>query len=101
MSLGARPWIDSREQNPRLHNPPRFRLLVVGAGVIRISCIHRVLLGCFPELKMTLTRFVSKNVFRNKRRSILTVLSVGFSLLLLTMMMSIWRSFYVDNGSAQ
>jgi putative ABC transport system permease protein len=50
---------------------------------------------------MTLTRFVSKNAFRNKRRSILTVLSVGFSLLLLTMMMSIWRSFYVDNGSAQ
>ena len=50
---------------------------------------------------MTLTRFVSKNAFRNKRRSILTVLSVGFSLLLLTMMMSIWRSFYVDNGSQQ
>ncbi len=50
---------------------------------------------------MTLTRFVSKNAFRNKRRSILTVLSVGFSLLLLTMMMSIWRNFYVDNGSQQ
>ena len=50
---------------------------------------------------MTLTRFVSKNAFRNKRRSILTVLSVGFSLLLLTMMMSIWRSFYIDNGSQQ
>ena len=27
---------------------------------------------------MTLTRFVSKNAFRNKRRSILTVLSIGF-----------------------
>jgi len=50
---------------------------------------------------MTLTRFVGKNAFRNKRRSILTVLSVGFSLLLLTMMMSIWRSFYVDAGSQQ
>src|ERR1022692_2310908 len=50
---------------------------------------------------MTLTRFVGKNAFRNKRRSILTMLSVGFSLLLLTLMMSIWRSFYVDNGSAQ
>lgn len=50
---------------------------------------------------MTLTRFVSKNAFRNKRRSILTVLSVGFSLLLLTMMMSIWRSFYLDQGSSQ
>ncbi len=50
---------------------------------------------------MTLTRFVSKNAFRNKRRSILTVLSVGFSLLLLTMMMSIWKSFYVDSGSQE
>ena len=50
---------------------------------------------------MTLVRFVRKNVFRNKRRSVLTVLSIGFSLLLLTMMMSIWRNFYVDKGSAQ
>src|ERR1700733_7636712 len=50
---------------------------------------------------MTLTRFVSKNAFRNKRRSILTVLSIAFSLLLLTMMMTLWRSFYVDNGSAE
>jgi putative ABC transport system permease protein len=50
---------------------------------------------------MTLTRFVTKNAFRNKRRSILTVLSIGFSLLLLTLMMTIWRSFYIDQGSAQ
>src|ERR1700691_1066861 len=50
---------------------------------------------------MTLTRFVSKNAFRNKRRSILTVLSIAFSLLLLTMMMTLWRSFYMDNGSAE
>jgi putative ABC transport system permease protein len=50
---------------------------------------------------MTLTRFVTKNAFRNKRRSILTVLSIGFSLLLLTLMMSIWRSFYIDQGSTQ
>jgi putative ABC transport system permease protein len=50
---------------------------------------------------MTLTRFVGKNAFRNKRRSILTVLSVGFSLLLLTLMMTLWRSFYMDNGSAE
>src|ERR1700681_3037315 len=50
---------------------------------------------------MTLTRFVSKNALRNKRRSILTVLSVGFSLLLLTLMMTLWRSFYMDNGSAE
>jgi putative ABC transport system permease protein len=48
---------------------------------------------------MTLIRFVSKNVFRNKRRSILTVLSIGFSLLLLTLMMTLWRSFYVDQGA--
>jgi len=47
---------------------------------------------------MTLTRFVSKNAFRNKRRAILTVLSIGFSLMLLTMMMTIWRSFYMDQG---
>ena len=50
---------------------------------------------------MTLTRFVTKNAFRNTRRSILTVLSIGFSLLLLTLMMTIWRSFYIDQGSAQ
>ena len=50
---------------------------------------------------MTLTRFVTKNAFRNKRRSILTVLSIAFSLLLLTLMMTIWRGFYVDKGSAE
>jgi putative ABC transport system permease protein len=50
---------------------------------------------------MTLTRFIGKNVFRNKRRSILTVVSIGFSLLLLTLMMTLWRSFYLDNGSAE
>jgi putative ABC transport system permease protein len=50
---------------------------------------------------MTLTRFVSKNAFRNKRRSILTVLSIAFSLLLLTIMMTLWRSFYMNNGSAE
>ena len=50
---------------------------------------------------MTLTRFVTKNAFRNKRRSILTVLSVGVSLLLLTFMMTLWHGFYVDKGSAE
>lgn len=50
---------------------------------------------------MTLTRFVTKNAFRNKRRSILTVLSIAFSLLLLTLMMTIWRGFYLDQGSAE
>jgi putative ABC transport system permease protein len=50
---------------------------------------------------MTLTRFVTKNAFRNKRRSILTVLSIAFSLLLLTLMMTIWHAFYLDQGSAE
>lgn len=50
---------------------------------------------------MTLTRFVTKNAFRNKRRSTLTVLSIAFSLLLLTLMMTIWRGFYLDKGSAE
>ena len=50
---------------------------------------------------MTLTRFVTKNAFRNKRRSTLTVLSIAFSLLLLTLMMTIWRAFYLSDGSAE
>src|SRR5271165_5211459 len=51
--------------------------------------------------KMTLTRFVTKNALRNKRRSILTVLSVGVSLLLLTFMITMWQGFYIDKGSAE
>jgi putative ABC transport system permease protein len=50
---------------------------------------------------MTLSRFVTKNAFRNKRRSILAILSIAFSLLLLTLMMTIWRAFYMDEGSAE
>lgn len=50
---------------------------------------------------MTLTRFVTKNAFRNKRRSILTVLSIAFSLLLLTFMMTLWHAFELDEGSAE
>ncbi|MFZ0798684.1 MAG: FtsX-like permease family protein [Terriglobales bacterium] len=50
---------------------------------------------------MTLTRFVTKSAFRNKRRSLLTVLSITFSLLLLTLMMTIWRAFYIDTFSAK
>jgi len=41
---------------------------------------------------------VVRNTFRNKRRSLLTMLSISFSLLLLTLMMSIWRTFYIDQG---
>src|ERR1700757_2588059 len=48
---------------------------------------------------MTLARFVTKSTFRNKRRSILTVGSITFSLLLLSIMMTIWRSFYIDKGA--
>jgi putative ABC transport system permease protein len=50
---------------------------------------------------MTITRFVTKSAFRNKRRSILTVLSITFSLLLLTVMMTVWHRFYLDKGDAQ
>jgi putative ABC transport system permease protein len=50
---------------------------------------------------MTLTRFVTKNAFRNKRRSILTVLSIAFSLLLLTFMMTLWHAFSLEDGSAE
>ncbi len=50
---------------------------------------------------MTLARFVTKSAFRNKRRSSLTVLSITFSLLLLTLMMTVWRAFYMDTFSAQ
>ncbi|MBZ5554964.1 MAG: ABC transporter permease [Acidobacteriia bacterium] len=49
---------------------------------------------------MTLARFVYKNTFRNKRRSILTVLSISFSLLLLTLMITVYRGFYIDQGPA-
>jgi len=50
---------------------------------------------------MTLTRFVTKNAFRNKRRSTLTVLSIAFSLLLLTFMMTLWHTFALDDGGAE
>jgi putative ABC transport system permease protein len=48
---------------------------------------------------MTLTRFVAKSAFRNKRRSLLTVASIAFSLLLLSIMLCFWRSFYIDKGA--
>src|SRR5208282_5944729 len=49
---------------------------------------------------MTLSSFIVRNTFRNKRRSLLTMLSISFSLLLLTLMISIWRTFYIDIGAA-
>jgi putative ABC transport system permease protein len=45
---------------------------------------------------MTLGSFIVRNAFRNKRRSLLTMVSISFSLLLLTLMICIWRSFYID-----
>ena len=48
---------------------------------------------------MTLSGLVVKNAFAHKRRSLLTVASIGFSLLLLTLMMTMWRSFYLDQGA--
>jgi len=48
---------------------------------------------------MTLPHFVAKSAFRNKRRSLLTVASIAFSLLLLSIMLSVWRSFYIDKGA--
>ncbi len=48
---------------------------------------------------MTLGSFIVRSAFRNKRRSLLTVASISFSLLLLTLMMSIWRTFYIDQGT--
>lgn len=48
---------------------------------------------------MTLTRFVTKSAFRNKRRSLLTLASIAFSLVLLCIMLTLWRSFYIDKGA--
>jgi len=48
---------------------------------------------------MTLTHFVAKSAFRNKRRSLLTVASIAFSLLLLCIMLCVWRNFYIDKGA--
>jgi len=49
---------------------------------------------------VTLARFVTRNLWRNKRRSILTVLSLAFPFLLLALMVIIWRSFYIDQWTA-
>ena len=48
---------------------------------------------------MTFTNFVARSAFRNKRRSVLTVLSIAFSLLLLSIMLTVWKSFYIDKGA--
>src|SRR5919198_4114812 len=50
---------------------------------------------------MTLTTFVTKSAFRNKRRTVLTIVSITFSLALLTLMMTLWQAFYMSEGSEQ
>lgn len=50
---------------------------------------------------MTVARFVTKNAFRNRQRSTLTMLSIAFSLLLLTFMMTLWNAFAVNEGSTE
>ena len=50
---------------------------------------------------MNRVSFIAKSAFRNRRRSLLTLLSISFSLLLLTLLMSIWRGFYLDKGSPE
>src|SRR5947208_2358443 len=50
---------------------------------------------------MSIAGFVRKNAFGNKRRSILTILSIAFSLLLLTVFMNVWARFYLDHGSVE
>ena len=48
---------------------------------------------------MTLPGFTAKSALRNRRRSLLTILSIAFSLLLLTLMMAVWRGFYLTKGT--
>lgn len=45
---------------------------------------------------MTLFQLVGKNALRKRRRTLLTLISISFSMTLLSLMMTIWRSFYVD-----
>ena len=49
---------------------------------------------------MTLTRFITKNALRNKRRASDDRKHRGL-LLLLTFMMTLWQGFYIDKGSAE
>ncbi len=71
--------------------------MIATGGAFRAS--REPSLGDAPFV--TLPGFVRKNAFRNLRRSILTVLSIAFSMLLLTLMMTIWQRFYVDKGTPQ
>jgi hypothetical protein len=48
----------------------------------------------------TLPRFVVRNLLRNKRRSLLTAISLAFSFLLLIFMITIWHSLFVHPWTA-
>src|ERR1700748_1557673 len=48
---------------------------------------------------MTIATFVTKSAFRNKRRSLFTVISLALSLLVLTFMLTLWKGFYIDKGA--
>src|SRR5258708_27819389 len=81
--------------------------MVVEPAAHSLCCVsafqgfHSLWRGFSRSSLMTLTSFVRKNAFRNLRRSILTILSIGFSLLLLTLMMAIWRNFYLTKGTEE
>jgi len=48
---------------------------------------------------MTLGQFIRKSAFRNRRRSLLTITSMAFSMLLLSLLMTIWNTFYHETGA--
>jgi putative ABC transport system permease protein len=48
---------------------------------------------------MTFAQLVTRNAFRNPRRSLLTIFSITVFLLLLSFGMAIWRTFYIDQGA--
>lgn len=47
---------------------------------------------------MTHAQFVRKSAFRNRRRCLLTIASMAFSMLLLCLLMTIWQTFYASQG---
>jgi len=73
-----------------IHSPPG------GSSLLQSQCSAPPV---YDSFSMTLSRFVTKSAFRNKRRSLLTVASIAFSLLLLSIMLTVWRSFYIDKGA--
>jgi putative ABC transport system permease protein len=50
---------------------------------------------------MSIAGLIRKNAFGNKRRSILTILGISFSLLLLTTFMNVWSGFFMDHGTPE